>query len=116
MANVISCFTKMPCVFIVLSLLRSVKITSEALEAYVVVVLLFLRMLYKRGQSLNALLTISRSQLKRGENVSEIKCLFLASHLGNLCYVGNFKLIQSGFLVLSTVFGLSCMLKELNHS
>lgn len=63
--------------------------------------------------------TSSRSQLKRGENEGEIRCLFLASHLGSLCYVvsgGILKFTLSEFLVLSTVFGPRCMLKELNHS
>lgn len=74
MASVISCFTKIPYVYFFFALLRSAKFTSEALEAYVVVVLLFLSMLYKRGQSLNTILavTVSRSQLK-GEGRMQMK-------------------------------------------
>lgn len=102
------------CVFIILPLLRSAEIPSEALEAYVAVVLLFVRMLYKGGQSLNTLLTVSRSQLKRGENQVFVPSKPLGQPL-LMQYVRNCKLTWSEFLVLSTVFGLSCMLKGLNH-
>lgn len=45
-----------------LALLRSAEVIFEALEAYVVVILLFLRMMYKREQSLNTILTVSVSK------------------------------------------------------